>query len=62
MRLVMAFFWCFILSQMGAYVLSSMTGTEYSFVSASFMAIGFTAVIMLISEALIPNEPVSKHH
>lgn len=58
----MAFFWCFILSHMGAYVLSSMTGGEYNFTSASLMAIAFTAIIMILSEAIIPNDPAPKHH
>ncbi|WP_088042505.1 YjzD family protein [Bacillus sp. EAC] len=62
MRVVMAFFWCFILSHMGAYVLSSMTGGEYNFTSASLMAIAFTAIIMILSEAVIPNDPAPKHH
>jgi len=61
-RVVMAFFWCFILSHMGAYVLSSMTGGEYNFTSASLMAIAFTAIIMILSEAVIPNDPAPKHH
>ena len=62
MRVIMAFIWCFILSHMGAYVLSSMTGGEYNFTSASLMAVAFTVVIAILSEAVIPNEPVAKHH
>ena len=62
MRLVMTLFWSFILCQMGAYVLSSMTGSEYNFTSASILAVFLTVVIAVLSEAIIPNEPVAKHH
>jgi Protein of unknown function (DUF2929) len=61
-RFVMTLFWAFVLCQMGAYVLSSMTGGEYNFTSASLMAVGLTAAIVVLSEALIPNDPAPKHH
>jgi hypothetical protein len=61
-RIIAAFFWCFVLSNMGGYVLSSMTGGAYNFTSATIMSVVFTFVILVLSEALIPNEPVSKHH
>ncbi|MFB7139608.1 MULTISPECIES: YjzD family protein [unclassified Bacillus (in: firmicutes)] len=62
MRFIMTLFWSFILCQMGAYVLSSMTGGEYNFTTASIMAVVLSVAISVISEALIPNEPVAKHH
>jgi len=61
-RIIAAFFWCFILSNMGGYVLSSMTGGSYDFKASSIMAVVFTVIILVLSEALIPNEPASNHH
>ncbi len=58
----MTLFWSFVLCQMGAYVLSSMTGGEYNFTSASVMAVVLSLAISVLSEAIIPNEPVAKHH
>lgn len=62
MRFIMTLFWSFILCQMGAYVLSSMTGGEYNFTTASVMAVVLSLAISVLSEAIIPNEPVAKHH
>lgn len=58
----MTLFWSFILCQMGAYVLSSMTGGVYNFTTASIMAVVLSVAISVLSEAIIPNEPVAKHH
>lgn len=58
----MTLFWSFVLCQMGAYVLSSMTGGEYNFTTASIMAVVLSLAISVLSEAIIPNEPVAKHH
>lgn len=58
----MTLFWSFVLCQMGAYVLSSMTGGVYNFTSASVMAVVLSLAISVLSEAIIPNEPVAKHH
>jgi hypothetical protein len=58
----MTLFWSFVLCQMGAYVLSSMTGGEYNFTTASVMAVVLSLAISVLSEAIIPNEPVAKHH
>ncbi|WP_088066514.1 YjzD family protein [Gottfriedia luciferensis] len=62
MRYVMTLFWSFVLCQMGAYVLSSMTGGEYNFKTASVMAVVLSLAVAVLSEAVIPNEPVTKHH
>ena len=62
MRIIATFFWCFVLSNMGGYVLSSMTGGAYNFTSSTIMSVVFTVIILVLSEALIPNEPVTKHH
>jgi len=61
-RFIMTLFWSFVLCQMGSYVLSSMTGGEYNFTTASVMAVILTLAISVLSEAIIPNEPVAKHH
>ncbi len=58
----MTLFWSFVLCQMGAYVLSSMTGGEYNFKTASVMAVVLSLAVAVLSEAVIPNEPVTKHH
>jgi hypothetical protein len=58
----MTLFWSFVLCQMGAYVLSSMTGGVYNFTTASVMAVVLSLAISVLSESIIPNEPVAKHH
>ena len=62
MRIIAAFFWCFVLSNMGGYVLSSMTGGAYDFKFSTIMSVVFTVIIIVLSEALTPNEPTPNHH
>jgi hypothetical protein len=46
---------------MSAYVVSSMQGFTYDFVIASVLSVVFSILIIVMGEALIPNEPVDHH-
>lgn len=56
MRFFWSFFWIFILMHMVNYVVSSMNGVGYDFVSASIFGVVTTILIYAIS-VIIPNEP-----
>jgi hypothetical protein len=43
-----------------SYVVSSMSGATFDFVSGAIVSVGVT-VLIFIASAVIPNEPVSKH-
>ncbi|MEH7302285.1 YjzD family protein [Neobacillus drentensis] len=60
MQYFWTFFWSFLLVQMLTYVISSMSGVSYDFVSGSIAAVVVTILIFIVS-AVIPNEPVEKH-
>ncbi|MBO9128663.1 YjzD family protein [Bacillus sp. 165] len=60
MRVVWTLIWSFLLSQMMAYVISSMTGTTYDFMQATIMSVVIAVGVMLVA-AVIPNEPVEHH-
>ncbi|MFC0272003.1 YjzD family protein [Metabacillus herbersteinensis] len=61
MRFFWTFFWTFLLLQMTAYVVSSMTGGSYDFMAATTLSVIATVVIFIIAE-VIPNEPSHDHH
>jgi hypothetical protein len=60
MRVLWTLIWSFLLVQMMAYVISSMTGSTYDFVQASIISVVMAAFVMILS-AFIPNEPVEHH-
>jgi hypothetical protein len=53
-------FWTFLLVQMLNYVVSSMTGATFDFVTGSILAIIVTVLLFVVS-AIIPNDPVDHH-
>jgi predicted PurR-regulated permease PerM len=60
LRFFWTFFWGFLLIHMTSYVVNSMTGGHYDFMTASILSIVAIVVIFLIAAA-IPNEPVAEH-
>jgi uncharacterized membrane protein len=60
LRFFWTFFWGFLLIHMASYVINSMTGGHYDFVSASILAVIAIVVILFIT-AVIPNEPTPNH-
>ncbi|WP_078408655.1 YjzD family protein [Priestia abyssalis] len=61
MRIFWTFFWSLVLINMSAYVVSSMQGFTYDFVIASIISVVFSVFVIILGEALIPNEPVDHH-
>ncbi|MDQ0247946.1 putative PurR-regulated permease PerM [Bacillus fengqiuensis] len=61
MRILGTFFWSLLLINMTAYVVGSMQGFTYDFVIASIISVAFSVFVIIMGEALIPNEPVDHH-
>jgi hypothetical protein len=61
MRYFWTLFWTFLLVQMLNYVVSSMTGVTYDFMTGNILAVIVTVLIFVVS-AIIPNDPVEQHH
>jgi Protein of unknown function (DUF2929) len=61
LRFFWTFFWGFLLMHMASYVINSMTGGHYDFMTATILSVIVTIVIFLIT-AVIPNEPAPDHH
>ncbi|WP_442600318.1 YjzD family protein [Neobacillus sp. D3-1R] len=60
MRYFWTFFWTFLLVQMLNYVVSSMSGTEFNFVTGTILAVIVTVLLFIVS-LIIPNDPVEHH-
>jgi hypothetical protein len=60
MRFFWTFFWTFLLVQMLNYVVTSMTGTTYDFITGSILAVVATVLIFVVS-IIIPDDPVDHH-
>ncbi|MHC0036710.1 YjzD family protein [Pseudoneobacillus sp. C159] len=61
MRYFWTLFWTFLLVQMMNYVVTSMTGTTYDFMTGNILAVIVTVLIFIVS-TVIPNDPVEQHH
>lgn len=63
MRFVWTFIWGFLLIHMASYVVNSMTGGHYDFMTASILSVIAIVIIFFIAE-VIPSEPTAdpKHH
>ncbi|MEK3855501.1 DUF2929 family protein [Cytobacillus sp. FSL H8-0458] len=59
MRFFWTFFWTFLLVQMLTYVVSSMLGAPYNFVTGTILAVGTTVLIFVVA-SIIPEGPVEK--
>lgn len=57
---IMTFFWMFVLSEMVVYVVSSMNGAPFSFMTGLVIAVIATVLLFVLS-ALIPSDPVEHH-
>ncbi|UOQ43447.1 YjzD family protein [Halobacillus salinarum] len=56
MRIFWTVFWAFLLSLMMAYVVSNMTGNEFSFLQAIIMTVIFSGTVIALGEGLIKEE------
>lgn len=63
MRFVWTFIWGFLLIHMASYVVNSMTGGHYDFMTASILSVIAIVIIFFIAE-VIPSEPTAdpNHH
>lgn len=63
MQYIATFFWSFVLVTMLNYVVSSVLGVHFDFVTGAIISLVF-AVLVLIITAIIPNEPTpdAEHH
>ncbi|MFE8700360.1 YjzD family protein [Cytobacillus sp. FJAT-54145] len=60
MQYFWTFFWTFLLIQMVTYVVSSMIGYPFNFVTGTILAVG-TTILVFIASTVIPNEPSGDH-
>lgn len=58
MRFVWTFIWGFLLIHMASYVVNSMTGGHYDFMTASILSVIAIVIIFFIAE-VIPSEPTA---
>ncbi|MGM7719560.1 YjzD family protein [uncultured Metabacillus sp.] len=61
MRFFWTFFWGFLLIHMASYVVNSMTGGHYDFMTSTILSVIAIVVIFIIAE-VIPNEPAANDH
>jgi hypothetical protein len=59
MKFFWTFFWTFLLVQMLTYVVSSMLGAHYDFVTGAILAVGTTILIFVVA-SIIPDGPAGK--
>ncbi|TFD99280.1 YjzD family protein [Jeotgalibacillus salarius] len=55
------FFWTFLLTHMMAYVVSSMNGVPYEFMTATIISVIVT-VLLFILGTIIPKPQPAEHH
>ncbi|WP_042356493.1 YjzD family protein [Bacillus rubiinfantis] len=60
MRFFWTLFWTFLLVEMLSYVVSSMSGSSFDFVTAAVFSVAVSVLIFIVS-LIIPNQPVEKH-
>ncbi|WP_071618169.1 YjzD family protein [Rossellomorea aquimaris] len=61
MRFFWTFFWAFLLTQMLNYVVSSMNGLSFHFMTGLVLSVVIT-VLLFVMTLIIPNDPVEDHH
>ncbi|AGX03436.1 MULTISPECIES: YjzD family protein [Bacillaceae] len=59
MKYFWTLFWTFLLVEMLTYVVSSMIGSTFDFVTGAILAAGATILILVLS-AIIPEESAGK--
>ncbi|MDQ0232291.1 YjzD family protein [Metabacillus malikii] len=62
MRFIMTFVWCFLLIHMASYVVNSMTGGHYDFMTASTLSVIAIVIIFIIAEVIPRNPAASDNH
>ncbi len=63
MQYIITLFWSFFLITMLNYVVSSVLGVDFVFMTSVVLTVVFSVIVFIIA-ALIPNEPVAHadHH
>ncbi|KSU62211.1 hypothetical protein AS034_08760 [[Bacillus] enclensis] len=61
MKFFWTFFWAFLLTQMLNYVVSSMNGLSFHFMTGLVLSVVIT-VLLFVMTLIIPNDPVEDHH
>lgn len=63
MQYIVTFFWSFLLVAMLNYVVSSVLGVPFEFMTGVIISVVFSVLVLIIA-AIIPNEPVAEteHH
>ncbi|WP_420835800.1 YjzD family protein [Bacillus weihaiensis] len=60
LRFLWTFIWGFLLIHMASYVVNSMSGGHYDFMTATVLSVIAIVVIILIAQ-VIPSEPAADH-
>ncbi|SOC35074.1 YjzD family protein [Ureibacillus acetophenoni] len=63
MQYIATFFWSFLLVTMLNYVVSSVLGVTFDFVTGAIISLIFSVLVLIVT-AIIPNEPTpeAEHH
>ncbi|KGR80563.1 YjzD family protein [Ureibacillus manganicus] len=63
MQYIATFFWSFLLVTMLNYVVSSVLGVNFDFVTGAIISLIFSVLVLIVT-AIIPNEPTpeAEHH
>lgn len=63
MQYIATFFWSFLLVTMLNYVVSSVLGAGFDFVTGAIISLIFSVLVLIVT-AIIPNEPTpeAEHH
>lgn len=60
MRYFWTFFWSFALAQMVTYVVGSIMGASYNFMTGTYLAVGITILVLLIP-VILPEDKTEQH-
>lgn len=63
MQYIMTFFWSFLLISMVNYVVSSVMGAPFDFMTGVYISVVFSVLVFIVG-AIIPNDPIpaDDHH
>ncbi|KIL73086.1 hypothetical protein SD78_3274 [Bacillus badius] len=60
MQYIMTFFWTFLLTEMLTYVVSSMNGAEFNFMTGLILSI-IATILLFIFSALLTDDQAEQH-
>lgn len=63
MQYIVTFFWSFLLVSMLNYVVSSVMGVNFDFMTGAIVSVVFSVLVFVVA-AIIPNDPIPEadHH